>query len=87
MITDPPAKKVVEKYRKQLIANCSEEDCEPTVVNDRLVYVLMSFPLHSQSRKCIVKLAEALDSPSLCHLTYKIFERKCNLPLSMIRVG
>ena len=66
LITDPPAKKVVEEYRQRLIANCSDEDCEPTVVNDRLVY----------SRKCIMKLAETLVNLPPCHLSYKIYKRR-----------
>ena len=86
MITDPPAKKVVEEYRQRLIANCSDEDCEPTVVNDRLVYVIARFLPHPQSRKCIMKLAETLVNLPPCHLSYKIYKRRCDLPPPMIRI-
>lgn len=44
LITDPASKKVVDDYRKKLIENCSEEDLEPTVLNDKIVYVVDSLP-------------------------------------------
>lgn len=44
LITDPASKKVVDDYRKKLIENCSEEDLEPTVLNDKIVYVADSLP-------------------------------------------
>ena len=44
LITDPASKKVVDDYRKKLIETCSEEDLEPTVLNDKIVYVADSLP-------------------------------------------
>lgn len=44
LITDPASKKFVDDYRKKLIENCSEEDLEPTVLNDKIVYVADSLP-------------------------------------------
>lgn len=60
------SKGIVQEFREKLLADSTEEDLRPQVINDKIVYSLL----------CVLKLSEVEPPEMKCPLSYTIYEKK-----------
>ena len=70
VVTDPSSIKLVKAFREEQMADVKDEDRQPSVVNNKIVYSL----------KCVILLSE-VESDLTCPLSYTVYEKKY-VPLS-----